>query len=88
MNGHGSVCPAIQGFTPASAELPQHVIACDYPRWSPSCRLGYHVTTMPDHLRMPSPFPAYVLAAAALEDYSRFLRGTLSPKEVGELPGC
>jgi probable F420-dependent oxidoreductase len=37
--------------------------------WTAKCRraedLGYHVITVPDHLGMPSPFPACLLAAEA-----------------------
>jgi probable F420-dependent oxidoreductase len=41
----------------------------DRASWMDKCRraedLGYHVITVPDHLSMPSPFPACVLAAEA-----------------------
>lgn len=41
----------------------------DRASWIDKCRraedLGYHVITVPDHLSMPSPFPACVLAAEA-----------------------
>lgn len=41
----------------------------DRASWMDKCRraedLGYHVITVPDHLDMPSPFPACVLAAEA-----------------------
>lgn len=41
----------------------------DRTSWMDRCRraedLGYHVITVPDHLSMPSPFPACVLAAEA-----------------------
>ena len=41
----------------------------DRASWVEKCQraedLGYHVITVPDHINMPSPFPACVLAAAA-----------------------
>lgn len=43
----------------------------DRASWMDKCRraedLGYHVITVPDHLSMPSPFPACVLAAEATQ---------------------